>query len=140
MGNTRTYMAKPTDVKRQWHLIDAEGQVLGRLSAKAAHLLRGKHKTIFTPHVDCGDGVIVINASKVRVTGSKLTTKTYKRYSGFPGGLKTESFVHLLQRRPTEVVRRAVVGMLPRNTLGRHAAKRLKVYAQAQHPHGGQLP
>lgn len=137
--NTRTYVAKPKEISRTWHLVDAEGQVLGRLSARVAHLLRGKHKPIFTPHVDCGDGVVVINAGKVRVTGDKLTQRTYRRYSGYPGGLKSETMQHLLDRRPTEVIRRAVVGMLPRTTLGRRAARRLKIYAEVAHPHDGQL-
>ena len=119
--------------------MDAEGQILGRLAARAATLLRGKHKPIFTPHVDCGDGVIVVNAQKIRVTGTKLDTKIYQRYSGYPGGLKKEPLRRLLTRRPTEVVRRAVVGMLPGNPLGRCAARRLRIYAGADHPHGSQL-
>ncbi len=132
-------MATHDQVPRRWHLIDAEGQILGRLAVRVAHLLRGKHKPIFTPHVDCGDGVIVINAAKIRVTGDKLETKIYQRYSGYPGGLKKEPLGRLLQRRPTEVLRRAVVGMLPKNSLGRRTAKRLRVYPGSTHPHAAQL-
>ena len=132
-------MAKQGEVSRKWHLLNAEGQVLGRLAAQAAHLLRGKHKAIFTPHVDCGDGVVVVNAEKIRVTGGKLKTKMYQRYSGYPSGLKKEPLEHLLQRRPTEVVRRAVTGMLPSNSLGRQVGERLKVYAGPTHPHTAQI-
>ena len=136
---TKTWMAKQGEVSRKWHLLNAEGQVLGRLAAQAAHLLRGKHKAIFTPHVDCGDGVIVVNAEKVRVTGTKLRTKVYKRFRGYPGGLKQETLEHLLQRRPTEAVRRAVTGMLPSNPLGREVSRRLRVYAGPAHPHTAQI-
>jgi len=137
--NRRTYVIKPEEVVRAWHLMDAEGQVLGRLATKAAHLLRGKHKPTYTPHVDCGDGIVVINAEKIRVTGNKMESKQYKRYSGYPGGLRLESMEHLISRRPTEVVRRAIVGMLSKNTLGKSAAKRLKIYAGAEHPHESQI-
>ena len=139
MIRARTYTAKQQEVARQWHLLDAEGQVLGRLSTQIAKLLRGKHKPTFTPHVDCGDGVVVINAEKIQVTGNKPNSKVYRRYSGYPSGLKEESLRHLLLRRPTEVVRRAVIGMLPSNPIGRQAARRLKIYAGKEHPHGGQL-
>lgn len=139
MIQIRTFTLKPTEVTRKWHLLDAKGEILGRLSVKAASVLRGKHKATFTPHVDCGDGVIVVNAEKVRVTGTKLDHKMYQRYSGYPGGLHKESMRRLLERRPTEVVRRAVVGMLPKNTLGRQAARRLRVYVGSNHPHVGQL-
>lgn len=135
-----TTFAKRGEVSRTWHLLDADGQILGRLATRAAHLLRGKHKPLFTPHVDCGDGVIVVNAEKIRLTGTKMDTKTYKRYSGYPGGLKKEPVRRLLARRPTEVVERAVVGMLPKNPLGRQVARRLRVYAGPQHPHAPQMP
>ena len=136
-----TYIPKNAEIVagRKWHVVDAQGQILGRLASRAAHILRGKHKATFTPHMDCGDGVIVINAEKIGVTGTKLTTKVYKRYSGYPGGLKQEPLGKLLSRRPTEVVRRAVVGMLPKNPLGRDAAKRLKIYVGPAHPHASQI-
>ncbi len=139
MIRAATYTASPSQVSRRWHLIDADGQVLGRLSARVAHLLRGKHKPIFSPHLDCGDSVVVINAQKIHVSGNKLQTKFYQRYSGYPSGLKKEPLEKLLQRRPTEVVRHAVVGMLPKNPLGRQAARRLKIYAGSDHPHVAQL-
>jgi large subunit ribosomal protein L13 len=132
-------MAKHDDVVRGWHLIDAQGQVLGRLASRIALLLQGKHKPIYTPHVDCGDQVVVVNAEKVQVTGAKLQTKVYQRYSGYPGGLKEETLERLLARRPTEPLRRAVTGMLPKNPLGRRMAKKLHLYAGSTHPHGGQL-
>lgn len=139
MIKTNTYMAKHDDVPRKWHLIDAQGQVLGRLAVRIAHLLRGKNKAVFTPHVDCGDGVVVINAEKIKVTGTKLDTKIYQRYSGYPSGLKNEPLRRLLTRRPTEPLQRAVVGMLPKNPLGRRLAKRLRVYSGPKHPHEAQL-
>ena len=135
----KTYMVKHEEVPRQWHLVDAQGQILGRLAVQVSGLLRGKHKPIFTPHVDCGDSVIVVNAEKIRVTGNKLETKLYQRYSGYPGGLKKEPLQHLLSRRPTEVFRHAVAGMLPKNPLGRRLAKRLRIYAGPSHPHAGQF-
>ena len=140
MLKTSTYMVKHDDVPRSWHLVNAEGQILGRLATKVAGLLRGKQKTIFTPHVDCGDGVVVINAEKIKVTGAKLDTKTYQSYSGYPGGLSREPLRRLLDRRPAEAVHRAVIGMLPKNPLGRRAAKRLRVYAGPNHPHDAQRP
>ena len=140
MLKTSTYMVKHDEVPRSWHLVNAEGQVLGRLATKVAGLLRGKHKAVFTPHVDCGDGVIVINSEKIKVTGTKLDTKIYQSFSGYPGGLKREPLRRLLDRRPTEAVHRAVVGMLPKNPLGRRAAKRLRVYAGPSHPHDAQMP
>ena len=135
----KTFMAKHDEVVRNWHLIDAQGEVLGRLASRVALLLRGKHKPIYTPYVDCGDSVVVVNAEKVQVTGAKLQTKLYRRYSGYPGGLKEESLERLLARRPTEALHRAVIGMLPKNPLGRRMAKKLHLYAGATHPHGGQL-
>ena len=134
-----TPFAKRGEVTRAWHVLDAEGQVLGRLAVRAAHLLRGKHKPLFTPHVDCGDGVIVINAEKIRLTGTKMDTKTYQRFSGYPSGLKKEPVRRLLARRPTEVVTRAVEGMLPKNPMGRQLARRLRVYAGPKHPHEAQM-
>lgn len=138
MMTRRTTVGKQGDFPRKWHLLDAEGQILGRLAVRAAVILRGKHKPLFTPHVDCGDGVVIVNAEKIRLSGNKLQTKTYKRYSGYPSGLKIETADRLLQRRPTEVVQRAVVGMLPKNPLGRQVARRLRVYAGPQHPHQAQ--
>lgn len=132
-------MAKSSEVTRKWHLIDADGQILGRLAVKVADILRGKNKTIFTPHVDCGDGVIIINAEKIKVTGTKLTEKKYQRYSGYPSGRKEESLERLLDRRPTAVFEKAVKGMLPKNSLGREVYRRLKVYAGPKHPHAGQM-
>ena len=133
----KTYLARPQEVTRQWHLFDAQGQVLGRLAVQVAILLRGKHKAIWTPHVDTGDGVVVINAAKVRVTGRKMRQKTYKRFSGYPGGLKVESLEGLLQRKPRHVFRHAVAGMLPKNPLGRAMLRRLRIYPGEKHPHAG---
>ena len=132
-------MARHDQLPRRWHLVDAQGKILGRVATQVAHILRGKHKVIFTPHVDCGDGVVVINAEKIRLTGTKLDTKLYRSYSGYPGGLKQEPVRSLLNRRPTEVIRRAVVGMLPKNPMGRQAVRRLRVYKGTQHPHQAQL-
>ena len=139
MIRSRTFVAKPEEVTRTWHLIDANGQVLGRLATRIAVLLRGKHKPIFTPHVDCGDPVVVVNAEKIKVSGNKMKTKIYQRYSGYPSGLKSEPLERLLARRPTEVIRRAVVGMLPHNPLGRQAVRKLRVYAGPNHPHQAQV-
>jgi len=136
----KTYMAKPTDIKRQWYVVDAEGKTLGRLATQIAHILRGKHKPIYTPHLDCGDYVIVINAEKIRVTGRKLDQKFYYRHSGYPGGLKKISLREQLKRHPERVIRAAVWGMLPKNRLGRKMIKKLKVYAGPSHPHQAQKP
>lgn len=133
----KTVVATSQDVDRKWYIVDADGVVLGRLAARVAHVLRGKHKAIFTPHVDCGDGVIVVNAAKVRLTGKKADQKTYFRHSGFVGGAKLIPFRRMLERRPEWVIRRAVRGMLPKNTLGRHALKKLRVYPGPDHPHDG---
>lgn len=135
----KTLMAKNTDVTRSWHMIDAKDKILGRLATVIASLLKGKHKTDITPHVDCGDAVIVVNAEKIKVTGNKLEGKLYKRYSGYPGGLRQEPLGHLLERRPTDVLRHAVKGMLPKNKLGTRMLKRLKIYAGDKHPHEAQL-
>lgn len=136
----KTKHVRKQDVKRAWYLIDAKDKVLGRLATKIAVLLRGKHKTSFSPHVDIGDEIVVINSEKVRVTGKKPQEKMYKRFSGYPGGLKLESLESLLKRRPHEVLRHAVNGMLPKNKLGRRMIKRLKVYAGTKHPHIAQKP
>ena len=136
----KTYYAKPNEVAREWLLIDAQDQVLGRVASKAAHILRGKHKPTYTPHVDTGDFVVIINADKIRVTGKKLTDKEYYRHSGYPGGLKGETFEEAMEKHPERVIEHAVKGMLPKNTLGRAMAKKLKVYAGAEHPHMAQQP
>ncbi|MCD8317187.1 MAG: 50S ribosomal protein L13 [Eggerthellaceae bacterium] len=136
----KTYQAKPGEVERQWYVIDATDQVLGRLSAKAATLLKGKHKPQYTPHVDTGDFVIIINADKVRVTGNKAQDKEYNHYSGYPGGLKTENFTQAMAKHPERVVEHAIKGMLPHNKLGRKMGKKLKVYAGPDHPHAAQKP
>ena len=136
----KTYYAKPNEVAREWLLIDAQDQVLGRVASKAAHILRGKHKPTYTPHVDTGDFVVIINADKIRVTGKKLTDKEYYRHSGYPGGLKCETFEEAMEKHPERVIEHAVKGMLPKTTLGRAMAKKLKVYAGAEHPHMAQQP
>ncbi len=135
-----TYMAKPKDIERKWFVIDAEGKTLGRLASEAARLLRGKHKPIFTPHVDTGDHVIIINAGKVVLTGSKLKTKEYIRYTGYPGGLRRMTYEKFMATRPDRAVEKAIKGMLPHNRLGRAMAKKLKVYAGPSHPHAAQKP
>lgn len=136
----KTYALKASEIERTWRVVDAEGQTLGRLATRLASLLRGKHKPTYSPHADMGDAVIVVNAAKVRVTGNKLEEKTYVRHSGYPGGLRSETLARLLRRRPEEVVRRAVRGMLPDNRLGDRLIRRLFVYAGAEHPHAAQLP
>ncbi len=136
----KTYVAKKADVKRQWYLVDAKDKVLGRLAAKVASILRGKHKAIFTPHLDTGDGVIIINASKIKVTGRKLKQKVYRRYSGYPGGLREVSLENMLDKKPTMVIRLAVQRMLPGGPLGRDLIKKLKIYADDKHQHKAQNP
>lgn len=136
----RTYTPKPGDVTRAWHVIDARDVVLGRLASQAASLLRGKHKTIYAPHIDTGDFVIIINADKVALTGRKLAQKRAWRHSGYPGGIKSTGYEELLAKHPTRAVERAVRGMLPRNALGRQQLKKLKVYAGDTHPHSAQQP
>ena len=136
----KTYYAKPHEVEQEWLLIDAENQVLGRVAAKAAHILRGKHKPTYTPHVDTGDYVIIINADKIRVTGNKGEAKRYYRHSGYPGGLKSESFNEVMAKNPERVLEHAIKGMLPHNTLGRAMGKKLHVYAGPEHPHQAQKP
>ena len=136
----KTHSTKPSEITRDWWIIDADGAVLGRLASEVAKLLRGKHKTNFAPHLDTGDHVVVVNASKIVLTGSKLTDKTMYRHSGYPGGLKSVSYARLMSTQPEVAVERAVKGMLPGNRLGRAMLKKLKVYAGADHPHGAQNP
>ena len=136
----RTFSPKQADITRAWHVVDADGLVLGRLATEVARVLRGKHKPIFAPHVDTGDFVIIVNADKVVVTKDKAEKKTVYRHSGYPGGLKETKYGDLLAKRPEEAVRRAVRGMLPKNTLGRQQLKKLKIYAGPEHPHGPQNP
>jgi large subunit ribosomal protein L13 len=136
----KTWNAKPADVERQWYVVDAEGQTLGRLATRVADTLRGKRKPTYTPHVDTGDFVVIVNAEKIAVTGAKLQQKLYYRHSGYPGGLRSRSLAEELERRPTEVIRKAVKGMLPRSRLGRAQLGKLKVYAGPVHPHEAQQP
>ncbi len=136
----KTISAKPETVKRDWYVVDAAGKTLGRLSTEIARRLRGKHKPEFTPHVDTGDYIVVVNAEKVRVTGKKATDKMYYRHSEFPGGLKSMNFEKLIDHAPERVIQLAVKGMLPRNPLGRAMLGKLKVYAGAEHPHAAQQP
>lgn len=136
----KSYIAKPQEVERKWYVLDAEGKTLGRLASEAASILRGKKKPIYTPHVDTGDYVIIINAEKVEVTGKKRQEKIYKRHTGYPGGLREITFEKLLARNPEEILRHAVKGMLPKGPLGREMAKKLKVYAGPDHKHAAQKP
>jgi large subunit ribosomal protein L13 len=136
----KTYTVKASDIERRWWVVDATDQTLGRLATRIATLLEGKHKATYTPHLDTGDHVVVINAARIRVTGNKLLAKSYFRHSNYPGGLKEESLAALLQRRPNLVIERAVKGMLPQNRLGRAMFRKLKVYAGADHPHHAQQP
>ena len=136
----RTYSAKPGDVRQDWYVVDATGQVLGRLAAELARRLRGKHKPEFTPHIDTGDYIVVVNADKLRVTGRKAQSKIYYRHSGYPGGLYSTNFAKLHARHPDRVLRLAVKGMLPKGPLGYAMLKKMKVYAGATHPHTAQQP
>ena len=136
----RTYSPKASEIQRAWHVIDAEGMVLGRICTEAARLLRGKHKTTFAPHMDTGDHVIIINVDKVVLTSGKADKEMFYRYSGYPGGLKVESYAQLLGRKPAEAVRLSVKGMLPKGPLGRQQMTQLKVYAGPDHPHRAQGP
>ena len=136
----QTYMARPGEIEKKWYVLDAKGKPLGRLAVEAARLLRGKHRPQFTPHVDTGDHVIIINAEQVLLTGSKLQKKLYVRHTGYPGGLKTTKYVTLMQSKPEFAVRKAVVGMLPHNRLGSALAKKLRVYRGPEHPHQAQKP
>lgn len=136
----KTFVTKPAEVERNWYVIDAEGQTLGRLASKIATILRGKHKPIYNPSVDCGDFVIVVNAEKIRVTGQRLDQKVYYRHSGYPGGLSEITLRQQLAKHPTRPIELAVRGMLPKNKLGRKMIKKLKVYAGQEHPHQAQQP
>lgn len=136
----KSYMAKPAEVERKWYVIDAKGQTLGRLASEVASILRGKHKPTFTPHVDTGDFVIVINAAEVQMTGKKLTDKVYYHHSGYNGGLKEITYGELRTRKPEKLLEIAVKGMLPHNRLGRAMFKKLKVYRGSEHPHQAQQP
>jgi large subunit ribosomal protein L13 len=136
----KTYSAKPGEIERRWYVVDAEGQNLGRLATRIADQLRGKNKPQFTPHVDTGDFVVVVNAEKIAVTGKKLDEKVYYRHSGYPGGLKQRTLREQLERRPTEVLRLAVKGMLPKNKLAARQLTKLKIYAGPEHPHVAQSP
>ena len=136
----RTYTPKSGDITREWHVIDATDVVLGRLASQAATLLRGKHKPIFAPHVDTGDFVIIINAAKVALTGAKAEQKRAYRHSGFPGGLRSQTYTELLAKSPEKAVEKAVRGMIPKTSLGRQQMTKLKVYAGADHPHAAQQP
>jgi large subunit ribosomal protein L13 len=136
----KTISAREQDIQRDWYVIDAQGQTLGRLATRVATVLRGKHKPNYTPHVDCGDYVIVVNAEKVHVTGQKMSQKKYYRHSGYPGGLKQVTLRDQLQKFPNRVIEAAVRGMLPKNRLGRRMFKKLKVYTGAAHPHEAQQP
>ncbi len=136
----KSYMARPLEVERKWYVIDAEGLTLGRLASEIARVLRGKNKARYTPHVDVGDFVVVVNADRVVVTGKKAEQKVYRRHSGYPGGLKTTSYERMMERRPEEVLRKAVYGMMPKNRLARQQMRKLKIYAGSEHPHAAQNP
>jgi large subunit ribosomal protein L13 len=135
-----TFTPKPTDIQRAWHVVDADGLVLGRVATEVARILRGKHKPIFAPHIDTGDHVIVINAGKIVLTAGKADKKIVHRHSGYPGGLKEQTYADLLATRPAEAIRRTVRGMLPKNRLGRQMLSKLKVYSGPTHPHAAQQP
>lgn len=136
----KSYMARPLQVERKWYVIDAEGQTLGRLSSEITGILRGKTKAQYTPHIDTGDFVVVVNAEKIVVTGKKATQKVYYRHSGYPGGLKTTTYEEMMERKPAEIIRKAVAGMMPKTRLGRQQLRKLKVYAGPEHPHRAQSP
>ena len=138
--NNKTYTPKPGDIEREWFVVDATDLPLGRLASEVAQVLRGKRKPMYAPHLDTGDYVVVVNADKVVVTSDKSQSKIYYRHSGYPGGIKAETFESLIQRRPEAVIERAVKGMLPKNKLGRHMVRKLKVYADPEHPHAAQSP
>jgi large subunit ribosomal protein L13 len=136
----KSYMARPLEVERKWYVVDAEGRTLGRLATQIAKVLRGKNKPQYTPHVDVGDFVVVVNAEKVVVTGKKAEQKVYRRHSGYPGGMKETSYGRMMERRPEEILRRAVYGMMPKTRLARRQMGKLKIYAGAEHPHAAQNP
>lgn len=135
-----TFMAKPEQVERKWYLVDASDKTLGRLATKVADILRGKHKPSFTPHIDTGDFVIIINAEKIKLTGKKWDQKKYYRHSGYPGGIKETTYKDLVKKKPELIIEKAVKGMIPHNKLGRQVIKKLKVYAGSEHPHQAQQP
>jgi large subunit ribosomal protein L13 len=136
----RTYTPKASEIQREWHVVDAEGIILGRLATEVASILRGKHKPTFAPHIDTGDHVVIVNADKVVLSRNKAEDKRLYRHSGYPGGIKSESFAELLDRKPADAVRRAVRGMVPKGPLGRQQMTKLKVYAGPDHPHAAQAP
>ncbi len=136
----KSYMARPLEVERKWFVVDAEGKHLGRLAAEIARILRGKNKVQYTPHVDVGDFVVVVNADRVVVTGKKAEQRVYRRHSGYPGGMKETSYEQMLARKPTEILRKAVYGMMPKTRLARQQFKKLKIYAGPEHPHAAQDP
>ena len=136
----KSYVAKPLEIERKWYVVDADGKTLGRLAAEVAKILRGKHKTIYTPHVDCGDFVIVVNAEKIRVTGNKMDDKKYRWHTGYVGNLQERSFREMNQRHPERVIELAIKGMLPHNSLGSQMYTKLKVYAGSEHKHEAQKP
>ena len=136
----RTYSAKPSDVNQEWHLVDAEGQALGRIASRIARILMGKHKPMYTPHIDTGDFVVVVNAERVMLTGRKMDQKVYHHYTGWAGGLKETTVRTMLEKKPEQVVRLAVRRMLPKTKLGRQMIRKLKIYAGPEHPHGAQKP
>lgn len=136
----KSYMARPNEVERKWYVVDAQGQTLGRLATEIAMILRGKKKAVYTPHVDVGDFVVVVNAGKVAVSGKKAEHKMYRRHTGYPGGLREMNYEEMRDKKPTDIVRKAVKGMLPRTRLARQQMKKLKVYAGPEHPHSAQTP
>jgi len=135
-----TQVVKQSDIKRSWYVVDLQDQVLGRAATEIARVLRGKHKAVYSPSVDAGDFVIVLNADKVKLTGNKMADKMYYRHTGYPGGIRSANAAQLLEKKPEELIRKAVKGMLPKNTLGRQMFKKLKVYVGAEHPHSAQQP
>ncbi len=135
-----TYLEKPLEVTETWHLVNAEGKTLGRLAARVASVLRGKHRPTFTPNVDMGDHVVIVNAEKIQLTGGKMETKLYRHHTGYPGGLKTTTAKHLFRKDPTQLLTKAIEGMLPKNPLGNGMAKKLRVYVGPAHPHQAQRP
>ena len=136
----KSYMARPQQVERKWYVVDAEGQTLGRLASELARILRGKNKPQYTPHIDVGDFVVVVNADRINVSGRKAEQKVYRRHTGYPGGLRETSYEQMLDRKPTEVLRKAVYGMMPKTRLARQQFKKLKIYAGSEHPHEAQMP
>ncbi|MDP8940183.1 MAG: 50S ribosomal protein L13 [Actinomycetota bacterium] len=136
----KSYMARPQEVERKWYVVDAEGKTLGRLASEIARVLRGKNKPQYTPHVDTGDFVVVVNADRVSVTGRKAEQKLYRRHTGYPGGLREASYEQMMDRKPTEILHKAVYGMMPKTRLGRQQFRKLKIYAGPEHPHEAQRP